>query len=505
MRSIPIAAAASALLLATCMTTPAQPPPAQGAVASRTPDAPGSDVAPSAPPTAAPLPVPFIAGPIQLLNADVGWATINSRLARTLDGGKTWFPTFLTPDAGFVDLRFVDAARGWAILWRYGKGASCASPQTHAPCWSVVTTSDGGTHWEDRLSVAANGTGTATISSLQAIDDQHAWVIVTTTDCDAAGCAYELRTTADGGATWQTQLRGRPGLGPVRFASARRGWIASGRAGDVRAVDVLVTNDGGMTWRESFSASEGVITIDAASEGEAWILTRDGGFCTSSSCSKYELLRTVDGGATWSSLGNPKEAATCSGGHLEGPLFASPRVGWFGIGLGAGGVAVGRGGTMRTTDGGKTWDCKPFPANTSALSAADPLHVWVRSDDRQGGSLLYWTSDGGASWHRVDSETLHPTIIPRATPGGLALPARCRYVSFTDGSANQSWDVDCGASNDARGLLAPALTAAGWRGCGVGLGTARWRKDALDVGISETASPDDPIRLIQSAANGPCG
>lgn len=493
---------ACALLVIACVPPSAQPlSPAAPVAASATTTVESATRSASASPLATPL--PLIRGPFQLLTPQLGWATINSGLVRTSDGGKTWLGTFLTPDAAFAELRFVDPARGWAILQRYGPGASCGAPLIKAPCWSVMTTADGGTHWEDRLSVASNQTGTARISSLQAIDDQRAWVITATTDCDLAGCASALRGTSDGGRSWQTQLRGR--LGPVRFASALRGWIASGRAGDVRGTNVLATSDGGASWRQSYTTADGVLSIDAADEGDAWILTRDGGYCTASSCSKYELLRTVDGGSTWSSLGNPKDSATCSGGHLEGPLFASPSVGWLGIGLGAGGANVGPGGVMRTTDGGKTWDCKPFPADASGISAADPLHAWTRSDDRQGGSLLYSTSDGGESWHRIDSEALHPTIVPRMTPDGLVLPARCRYVSFTDGSVSQSWEMDCGASNEARALFASALAAAGWTSCGFGLGAAQWRKAAFDVGISETASPDDPIRLTESPANGPCG
>lgn len=508
MRSVCLATLACAVLVIACTAPSAQSPsPATpvSASASATVERTAPATAPSA--TASPLvaPLPLTRGPFQLLTPQLGWATINSGLVRTSDGGKTWFGTFLTPDAAFGQLRFVDPARGWAILQRYGRGASCVAPLTPAPCWSVMTTADGGTHWEDRLSVASNQTGTATISSLQAIDDQRAWVVVATTDCDAAGCAWALRRTSDGGRSWQTQLSGR--LGPMRFASALRGWIASGRAGDVLGgTNVLVTSDGGASWRQAYATADGVLSIDAADEGDAWILTRDGGYCTASSCSKYELLRTVDGGSTWSSLGNPKDRATCSGGHLEGPLFASPSVGWFGIGLGAGGANVGPGGVMRTTDGGKTWDCKPFPADASAISAADPLHAWTRSDDRQGSfSTIYTTNDGGASWHRIDAEALHPTVVPARTPDGLALPSRCRYVAFADQPESTSWQVDCGASNEARALLAPALTAAGWTSCGVSLGQALLHKDRNELGISETASPDDPITLVQRAtASGTC-
>src|SRR4029077_2028302 len=82
------------------------------------------------------------------------------------------------------------------------------------------------------LSVAGNQLGTAPVTSLQAIDDQLAWVVVQTSACAIQGCIGELRVTRDGGRTWSIQLSRERGLGPVRFASAARGWIAATRPGD---------------------------------------------------------------------------------------------------------------------------------------------------------------------------------------------------------------------------------------------------------------------------------
>ncbi len=105
--------------------------------------------------------------------------------------------------------------------------------------------------------------------------------------------------------------------------------------------------------------------------------------CTSSNCAKYELFRTDDGGLRWSSLGNPKDsAANCAFGHLVGPLFASVGRGWLALNLGAGGAAGGSGGLLTTDDGGKRWRCAITPPNTNLVSAADPLHVWVTSQER---------------------------------------------------------------------------------------------------------------------------
>jgi photosystem II stability/assembly factor-like uncharacterized protein len=395
------------LVTATCTSSASAPTPTASIRETITAASP-SPAASAASPTATLAPLSArLTGPIQRLDADVGFATTETGLIGTTDGGSSWNALARMDGAYFSELRFVDALHGWAIAERWASSTICLSPKTSPPCWTVMTTIDGGRSWQDSLSVPGNQLGTAPITSLQAFDDQRAWVVVQTTACAIQGCIGELRATLDGGRTWSTQLSRVGGLGPLRLASAARGWIAATRPGDQNGgTDVLGSPDGGITWTTVYRSANGVIAIDAASEREAWILTRDGGYCTASNCLRYEILRTTDGGASWNSLGNPKDQATCSGGHLRGPLFASASQGWMGISLGAGGALVGNGGLMRTRDGGRTWDCRTMPGNVSYISAADPVRVWVRSDPGPSSTKasvpeLFATEDGGDTWRRI--------------------------------------------------------------------------------------------------------
>ncbi len=78
-------------------------------------------------------------------------------------------------------------------------------------------------------------------------------------------------------------------------------------------------------------------------------------------------------------------------------------IGWMPLSLGAGGAGQSGGGLMRTTDGGRTWDCRNTPANAGPVSAADPQNAWATSVDRVGAiDRLYATSDGGASWTEIE-------------------------------------------------------------------------------------------------------
>lgn len=169
----------------------------------------------------------------------------------------------------------------------------------------VLHTVDGGATWEQVLVQPVVGYEREPIYALQAVDGLRAWAIVADTGCRAP-CLGELRATIDGGKTWRTLYRGL--LSGARFASARRGWVVVSKDGIMS--DVLATSDGGNTWKTSLRERP-IVAIDAADERTAWVVALDGAFCTSSNCSTYELLQTTDGGGSWTSLGNPKDQATC--------------------------------------------------------------------------------------------------------------------------------------------------------------------------------------------------
>lgn len=347
---------------------------------------------------------------IQRLDARVGFVTLASTgagvgLAKTSDGGATWQRIAIYA-RHVTALRFIDERVGWAVAFvpRNVPQIACqqAAPQGALPCRGVVLrTEDGGLTWQETLSVPTDGVRGDPIGQLQVVDGLRAWVLTLPPSPCALDCPTELLRTTDGGKTWTTLLR--EGITAMRFASASRGWIAV--VGPGGAIEVRVTSDGGSTWTGAFRAGSGPFaTLDAATTQTAWIMTRDGAYCTSSNCAKYELFRTDDGGLRWSSLGNPKDsAANCAFGHLVGPLFASVGRGWLALNLGAGGAAGGSGGLLTTDDGGKTWRCAITPPNTNLVSAADPLHVWVTSQERgSGATALYASDDGGTSWHALD-------------------------------------------------------------------------------------------------------
>ncbi len=386
--------------------------------ASPTPSASKVAVPPSATAEATPISGDGVAlslTAIQRLNRNVGyiagWTGTGIGLAKTSDGGKSWQRLSIPADY-LTSLRFIDERVGWAggFVNRDVAQIACqqAAPAGAQPCKGVVVrTEDGGHTWTTVLAIPTNGVQGEPIRQIQAVDGQRAWALtLDQTPCTFPCLSYVQRTT-DGGRSWTTLLHGQ--IAAIRFASASRGWVALDDTPSPGTVEVRETSDGGATWRMALRTATGnAMALDAATVETAWLLTRDGAYCTSSNCERYALFRRQDGGLSWSYLGNPKVFTTgCSGGHLAGPLFASPLRGWFGLDLGAGGANVGPGGILKSVDGGQTWRCATTPPNTNLVSAADPLDVWAASEDRMTQSTaLYATEDGGTTWHRLDLSSL---------------------------------------------------------------------------------------------------
>ena len=52
-----------------------------------------------------------------------------------------------------------------------------------------------------------------------------------------------------------------------------------------------------------------------------------------------------------------------------------------------------------------SWRCFSSPSNTYLVSAADPLHLWVTSNNiENGGTTVYSSDDGGSGWRALSLE-----------------------------------------------------------------------------------------------------
>ena len=206
-----------------------------------------------------------------------GFAAGRSGVIRTVDGGATWNPVVDPPGdshLGAWAVDFVDGRTGW-IAGQDNR---------------LMKTEDGGFTWS-RASAPLDPKSPVFLFDVQFLDRDTGWVV---------GSEGTVLHTTDGGATWsrvETGVAGArsesrpevierragvrdtidtgqrtPGLflTGVRFLDARRGWIVGHFGYEGRSI-VLRTEDGGATWTtEGDVEGEEMRALFVLDESHAW-------------------------------------------------------------------------------------------------------------------------------------------------------------------------------------------------------------------------------------------
>lgn len=266
------------------------------------------------------------------------WASgTNGRVARTIDGGKTWRVDSV-PGAARLDLRGISAAlpnRAWAIS--SGPADSGQAQIFHA---------DDGRHWIKQFETKQPG---AFLDAISFWDNEHGIAL----SDPVAGRLFVL-TTNDGGASWtRVPTDNAPAMLPSEAAFAASGtclivkgtsnvWIGTGGGARAR---VFRSSDRGRTWSvadtpiHAGNATSGVFSVafDDAQHGVAV-----GGDYNQPTGALENVAVTSDGGRTW------RLAAGMPHAYLSAVAYI-PETNGRSL------VAVGLGGTARSTDGGGNW------------------------------------------------------------------------------------------------------------------------------------------------------
>ena len=233
---------------------------------------------------------------------------------------------------------------------------------------------------------------------------------------------------------------------------------------------IFKTTDGGIHWEPIFDAqpvsSIGSLAVAGSDANVVWAGTGES-FIRSHISVGSGIYRSLDGGKTWASMGlektgrignviidphHPEIVLACALGHAYGP---QPERGVF-----------------RTTDGGKSWERVLFVNEKTGCSdlAMDPgnphilfagmwqveIHTYGRTSGGPG-SGLFKSTDGGATWKRLEGHGL-----PKPPVGRIAVRVAQRdservYVLIEtgdgvpiDGKTTQSgqlWRSDDGGEN----------------------------------------------------------
>ncbi|WP_412060314.1 WD40/YVTN/BNR-like repeat-containing protein [Rubrivirga sp. IMCC45206] len=284
-----------------------------------------------------------------------------------------------------------------------------------------------------RLMEQASGVDQLLIAA-HAVDEDVVW---------ASGAGGTVVKTTDGGATWQAVPVTTPGADTLQFRDvvaldATTAWALS--IGNGASSQIAKTTDGGATWRTVYQATDADAFYDClgmwdAQRGVAYGDSYDG---------RLRLLTTADGGDSWrpvpaSALPAPAEG---EGGFAASGTCVATR------GAGRAWIATGNADPariLRTTDGGASWTAATLPI--VAGEAAGATSVTFR-DDRNGvavgGDLavrddvldtVAITSDGGATW------TLGGALpFPGAAYGAAYVPGSDALLAVGPGGAGLSRD-----------------------------------------------------------------
>ncbi len=379
---------------------------------------------------------------------------------RTIDGGLSWHPGVSGTGVHLAAVRMVSSS----VAWASGAGGC------------VLSSRDGGRTWRHRQLPVVGMAG-----AMDAHPGSRVWT---------AGVADSVCASRDAGRSWQRLTRGpAPSLNAVAWhdgelwvAGARgrlavttadcAGWkaVGLGTASDLAAIafagaegwvvgdgGVLARSaDGGRTWaRLDPPAGADLAAVAALGDGHAWVAGAAG-----------RLLGTSDGGATW----RRSDAVPTD---LHCVTFIDVLHGWAGGGAPYG---EGRAVTLRTSDGGDTWESVEVPiwGRVLSLHFVDQLNGWAAAEDwgvdgdaPQGVILV--TGDGGRTWTRqAGSPAVLTGVTMDVTGAGLAVGAQGAMLATSDGGA--SWQEQLtGTDNALRAVALPAVgLPAGLRGWVVG-------------------------------------
>lgn len=299
----------------------------------------------------------------------------------------------------------------------------------------LLRSSDGGATWD-------TGSGAPFFASpLILIDDSHAWAIGGRGDDGDSIC-----WTHDAGLTWDStdpwpKLR----LYDLTATSRDVMWaVGGGYQGEDDRAAVLRSSDGGATWsKRNIPDCPPFVRATFPTKDSGWAV---GGF------GPGRLYFSLDGGRQWlpvSSLADSVDAIDV--------VFADALHGWMiGNVSGAGSDSAAQGVVYATSDGGQRWARQASGLQLPGVRAVfclDERSAWVVGNE----GLLLGTSDGGASWQRLDAGTTKDlvSVVFANQKMGWIVAREATVLRTVDGGATwtaTTWDPEKVRLTDAIGV-----------------------------------------------------
>lgn len=378
------------------------------------------------------------------------------------DAGQTWNSlSFPSPDNATA-VSFIDAMHGVvAVGGRF-----------------LYVTGDGGATWEERALDPIYPDAWTSGHDVKMLDAQTILVAAGLTGCDPVSsvCSSggQFLRTSDGGLTWDSEFGPRPFVGLARNASGVVLLVGSGGvisrwtqadgirqvAGSTREVTdggghsafsdaahgvvlgnhhslflpgatttVLRTGDGGRTWSSTWMHDTHLTDVAAPSSHAFYAV----GSRMAGTTDENVLLESTDRGRSWKALWS--EETTYGTTELQAIAFASP----------SHGMAVGRRGHLLVIDHDSVTSGRASLSLQEDLwdvAMADPSTAVAVGGDHTGRGFVYRTTDGGATWTPIRISVISPPsfyAVAFASPEVCLAGGEGRLYRSEDGG--QTWDT----------------------------------------------------------------
>ncbi len=309
------------------------------------------------------------------------------RITRSGSGRPAWLRPFRSGLGGAVVVLAVAVLMGGALGLtlslkdRNHPASTATAPPAHTSSSALLTTTSfplvSGT-------IPIEASDGCSLESIAFVDRHTGWL------------AYNggvIARTTDGGLTWTDQFHAaQPNavIQDIDFINAQAGFAIVTWSGTPTGTGVPVyrelmrTGDGGMTWSVATPAPIGLTCVDFLTPAIGYATTTNG-----------QLAVTSDGGAVWTRVTTPA--------RVIAPCFEAGGAGW---------VATTTG-VYRTSDGGAHWVLSYRPGFVDTLSSFDQLEcvahtawlsMFLGEGMNQTATVIVRTLDNGGHWQAVDNQ-----------------------------------------------------------------------------------------------------
>lgn len=337
---------------------------------------------------------------VDFVTASTGWVAGGTAgtggIWRTDDGGQTWqvqLENVGPEQVDILDLQMLDVDNGWAV------GDASMGSFTGV---AIYHTTDGGANWlEATLPSPPTGVSPVAATRVRFVSATEGFVSTR----PSFGISYLYRTT-DGGSSWQ-YLR-EVALDSWYFVDADVGWAASTSQTFVR------TDDGGITWSPVAQPVAGSLDSRVSR-----VFSYDDAVVRTLSGSSFQVHRTTNGGQSW---------ATATGQAFAEQFFLDATRGW----------AINKG-ISKTVDGGATWTTLvadgELPEVPWHLSIVDAQTLYVSGDF----GWLLRSTDGGATWQQVSAGSGQDLTAVRFVDHDIGWAVGDGFTALRTEDGGQTW------------------------------------------------------------------